>query len=80
MNDGFKYLLTRINKQLEFHHILVKTEVKTDAFLTRSLRKPRGKPNYQIAEDRKKDGLGKSELEQQNTHINLIKVCQKGVD
>ena len=80
VNDGFESLLTGINKQLEAHHILVKTGVKIDASLTDTLRKPRGKPTYQIAEDRKEDVVGISELEQQTTHIKLVKVSQKGVD
>ncbi len=79
-NEGFEALLTQINKQLEAHHILVKTGVKIDASLTDTLRKPRGKATYQIAEDRKEDEVEKEEIEKQDTEIKAVRVYQKGVD
>jgi len=79
-NEGFEALLTQINKQLEAHHILVKTGVKIDASLTDTLRKPRGKATYKIAEDRKEDEVEKEEIEQQSADIKSVRIYQKGVD
>ena len=79
-NEGFEALLTQINKQLEAHHILVKTGVKIDASLTDTLRKPRGKATYQIAEDRKEDEVEKEEIEKQDAESKAVRVYQKGVD
>lgn len=79
-NDGFEALLTEINRQMEAHGILVKTGVKIDASLTDSLRKPRGKATYKIAEDRAEDEIEPSEQEKQGNEIKAVRVYQKGVD
>lgn len=79
-NEGFEALLTEINKQMEAHGILIKTGVKIDASLTDTLRKPRGKATYQIAEDRKEDEVENTEVDKQTSDIKAIRVYQKGVD
>ena len=53
--EVFEKLLNKINAQLEFHQIVVKTGIKVDASLTDTSGKPKGKPTYQIVEDRKEE-------------------------
>jgi transposase, IS5 family len=79
-NEGFESLLTEINSQMEAHGILVKTGVKIDASLTDSLRKPRGKATYQMAEDRKEDEVENAEINKQSSDIKAVRIYQKGVD
>ena len=51
----FEKLLNKINAQLEFHQVVVKTSVKVDASLTDTPDKPKSKSTYQIVEDRKEE-------------------------
>ena len=53
--EAFEKLLNKINAQLEFHQVVVKTGLKVDASLTDTPGKPKGKPTYQIVEDRKEE-------------------------
>ena len=50
--EAFEKLLNKINAQLDFHQVAVKTGVKVDASLTDTPGKPKGKPTYQIVEDK----------------------------
>lgn len=50
--DAYEQLLTIINNQLASKGILVKTGAIVDASLTDTLRKPRGKKEYEVVEDR----------------------------
>jgi IS5 family transposase len=78
--NAFEKILLLINQQLDKHHIIVKTGIKIDATITDSPRKPRGKATYQISEDRKEDEVKKEETEKQTSHIEAVKLVQKGVD
>ena len=53
--DAYEKLLTNINDQLEAKGILLKKGAIVDASITDTLRKPRGKKEYEIVEDRKED-------------------------
>ena len=50
---AYEPLLQNINQQLEGKGILVKKDAIVDASITDSLRKPRGKKQYEMVEDRK---------------------------
>ena len=53
--DAYEKLLTNINDQLEAKGILLKKGAIVDASITDTLRKPRGKKEYEVVEDRKED-------------------------
>ncbi|MEO9022941.1 MAG: IS5 family transposase [Ginsengibacter sp.] len=53
--DAYEKLLTNINDQLEAKGILLKQGAIVDASITDTLRKPRGKKEYEVVEDRKED-------------------------
>ena len=53
--EAFEKLLNKINAQLGFHQVVVKTSLKVDASLADTSGKPKGKPTYQIVEDRKEE-------------------------
>lgn len=52
---AYDKLLNSINEQLIAHEIIVKKGVIVDAKVTDSLRKPRGKKEYEATEDRKEE-------------------------
>ncbi len=79
-NDGFEAILTCINDQLDKHGILVKQGIKVDASLTDTLRKPKGKTTYKVAEDRKEDEFDSQGIENQVVDAKAEKVFAKGVD
>ena len=79
-DNGFEALLTCINQQLDNHGIIIKSGVKIDASITDTLRKPKGKTTYQIAEDRKEDEVIESEKEKQSADLKIVKINSKGVD
>lgn len=51
--DAYEKLMDRINRQLEEKGILLKKSAIVDARITDSPRKPRGKKEYEVIEDRK---------------------------
>jgi IS5 family transposase len=53
----YEELLVTINKQLEKKNILVNKGIIVDASVTDTLRKPRGKKEYQVVEDRKEENI-----------------------
>lgn len=53
--NAYDKLLSEINKQLQSKHILVTTGVIVDASITDTLRKPRGKKEHLIVEDRNEE-------------------------
>jgi IS5 family transposase len=53
--NAFEKLLNKINKQLEAKEIIVKRGIIIDASVTDTPRKPKGKKEYEIVEDRKED-------------------------
>lgn len=75
--SAFEDLLTEVNKQINAHGLLVKTGIKVDASITDTLRKPKGKTTYEIAQDRKEDEV---DAGKQAEEIRLIKKVQPGVD
>lgn len=52
---AFEKLFKLINNQLEAHHIIFKTGLIVDASLTDTLRKPKGKKEFEITEGRAKE-------------------------
>lgn len=50
---AYEPLFNEINRQLEFHGIIVKTGVIVDASVIDTPLKPKGKTNYKVTEDRK---------------------------
>ena len=48
-NKGMDKLLDAFNKQLEKQGVIVRTGLKVDASLTKTLRKPKGEIRYEIA-------------------------------
>ena len=65
-NNAYESLLNEINKQLEEHHILVRTGVIVDASITDTQRKPRGRKTYEAVEDRNEEtGEVEQKLEEQ---------------
>jgi IS5 family transposase len=77
-NKGMDKLLQAFNRQLEKHHLIVRTGIKVDASLTESPRKPKGAVSYEIAEDRKEEEVPRQEQDKQA--ISLRKLQGKGVD
>ena len=71
--NAYEKLFTEINRQLEMHNILVRTGVIVDASITDSPRKPRGKQEHDIVEDRKED-------QTQEKSVKLVKKIQPHVD
>jgi IS5 family transposase len=51
-NKVYDKLLNEINKQLASHKIIVKTGVIVDASVVESPYRPKGKPGYEVVEDR----------------------------
>ena len=70
---AYDKLLIAINKQLEENSILVKTGVIVDASITDTLRKPKGKKEYKVVEDRQEE-------ESQDTIPHLEEKTKPGVD
>ncbi|MEG1556359.1 MAG: IS5 family transposase [Bacteroidales bacterium] len=71
---AYNKLLKMINKQLEEKQIIVKTGLLVDASVTDTPRKPKGKKEYEIVEDRKEEeGVEVSS-------ISLQELPKRGVD
>lgn len=78
--NGFKPLLNAINKQLEKHNVIIKTGVLLDASVTDTLRKPKGKTTYEVADDRKEEEQSREDQEKETASLKLIKQTKPGVD
>jgi len=78
---AFERLLNLINNQLEDKGLKVKSGIAmVDASITDTPRKPHGKTQYEIVEDRKEDDRPESEKEKEESNMKLIKINQPGVD
>jgi len=77
--NAYEKLFKAMNKQLEKKKILVKGGVIVDASITDSPRKPKGKTEYEIVEDRHQEPK-EEEREKEASQFKLIKKTQPGVD
>ena len=80
LKKGFKPIMKAVNKQLEKHHVIIRTGVLLDASVTNTLRKPKGKTTYEIADDRKETERSEEDKEKETHSQRLIKQIQPGVD
>ena len=79
---AYDKLLKEINKQLVTHGILVKQGILLDASVVDTLRKPKGKTEYEVVIDREEESQEEqSEQEpQQENRSKLVKKVKSGVD
>lgn len=77
---AYDRLLKKINQQLTKRKLIVKGGVKVDASLTESPFSPKGKPIYEIAEDRKEEERPEGETEKEIQEMKLKKQEQPGSD
>ena len=77
---AYDRLLRKINQQLDKHKLIVKDGLKVDASLTESPFSPKGKPTYELAEDRKEDDRNEEEIDKEKRYHKLKKVEQPGAD
>jgi IS5 family transposase len=75
--DAYEPLLAAINKQLASKGILLKTGAIVDASLTDTLRKPRGKKEYEFVTDRAEST---TETPSETTQVSMVVKVQKHVD
>lgn len=75
-------LLEEINKQLVKHGILVKQGILLDASVVDTLRKPKGKTEYEVVIDREEESQEEQEEQepQQENGSKLVKKEKSGVD
>jgi IS5 family transposase len=75
-------LLKEINKHLEMHGILVKQGILLDASVVDTLRKPKGKTEYEVVIDREEDSQEEQTEEepQKENRSKLVKKEKPGVD
>ena len=76
----YEKLFRELNKQLEMHKVIIKTGALIDASVTDTLRKPKGKAKYEIAEDRAEEERPTEEIKKEEIKQELIKKTQPGVD
>ena len=69
-------LLARINEQIQAHDIVVKQGCHVDASITRSPRKPRARPAYEVVSDREE----RDDEADAQAAMRVIEVTQPGVD
>ena len=67
--SAFDQLLESINLQMEGYGVVVKSGISVDASITDTLRKPRGRITYEIAQDRQEDPLSKEQTDSNNRMI-----------
>jgi IS5 family transposase len=78
---AFDRLLKKINRQLVDHKVIIKNGAGiVDASLTDTPRCPKGKAEYELAEDRKEDERCVEDLEKEEVQMRLVKKQQPGVD
>jgi transposase, IS5 family len=75
---AYEKLFNHVNAQLEAHQILVKRGSIVDASVTVTPRKPKGKKEYLIAEDRQEGAS--STTEQETVAVKAIEKTKPGVD
>jgi len=79
--DAYEKLMLSINGQLEDKGVLLKKGAIVDASITDSPRKPRGKKEYEVVEDRKEQpDAGKDEQRPATTDTVLVVKTQSHVD
>lgn len=76
----YEKLLNEINKQLSSHNIIVKTGVIVDASVVESPYRPKGKPGYEVVEDRSESERSETELAKESTEKKYQRVYKPGVD
>jgi IS5 family transposase len=80
-NKAFDRLFKKINRQLAARDVIVRNGVGViDASITETPRCPKGKPQYEIVEDRKEDQRSPEESEKEEVEMKLVKIVQPGVD
>src|SRR5215469_12825069 len=78
---AFDRLFKKINRQLVDHKVIVRNGIGiVDATLTDTPRCPKGKTQYELAEDRKEDQRNAEDIEQEEVQMKLVKKQQPGVD
>ena len=79
---AYDKLLKEINKQLVTHGILVKQGILLDASVVDTLRKPKGKTEYEVVIDREEDSQEEQTEEepQKENRSKLVKKEKPGVD
>jgi IS5 family transposase len=78
---AFDRLLKKINLQLVSHKVIIRNGAGiVDATLTDTPRCPKGKTQYELAEDRKEDQRSSEEKEKEEVQMKLVKKQQPGVD
>lgn len=75
--NAYEKVFRAVNKQLEKHQIIVKTEAIIDASATDSPRKPKSKSKYDVVVDRREDEVPQ---EGRPNATTLIKKTKPGVD
>jgi IS5 family transposase len=78
---AFDRLFKKINRQLVEHKVIIKNGAGiVDATLTDTPLCPKGKTEYEIAEDRKEDQRKEEEIEKEEVQMQWVKKEQPGVD
>jgi transposase, IS5 family len=77
---AYDKLFKEFNRQLEHHKIIIKSGALIDASLTQSPRKPKGKAQHEIVEDRSEVERPEQEVKKEENAVKLIKKQQPGVD
>ena len=77
---AYDKLFREFNRQLEHHKIIIKSGALIDASLTQSPRKPKGKVQHEIVEDRSEVERPEQEVNKEENAVKLIKLQQPGVD
>jgi len=78
---AFDRLLKKINRQLAAHNVIIGNGCGiVDATITDTPRCPKGKAEYELAEDRKENQRGVQECEKEEVQMKLVKKQHPGVD
>lgn len=79
-NKVYDKLLNEINRQLDLHNIFVKKGVLVDASVVETPLRPKGKPGYQVMEDRGEETLSEEESNKEKQEKKYQQVHHPGVD
>jgi IS5 family transposase len=78
---SFDRLLKNINRQLVAHKVIVRNGTGiVDATLTDTPCCPKGKTEYELAEDRKEEQRSTEECEKEEVRMKLVRKKQPGID
>jgi IS5 family transposase len=78
---AFERLLKKINRQLADNKVIIRNGAGIiDATLTDTPRCPKGKAEYELAEDRKEEGRSTEDIDKEEVTMKLIKKQRPGVD